>query len=136
MRRNVIWLLSTLAGLVFLVTYRPQSHPAASPAVAPSRSLPTGAVDGKYDGTLVRTPQGPVQVRITVANGQIIDVTAIVYPNDSPHHQEISRYSLPKLREEALRAQSADIHTVSGATETSEGYRESLRAAIDAARQA
>ncbi len=31
-----------------------------------------------------------------------------------------------------MRAQSARIDTVSGATYTSEGYRESLQAAIDA----
>ena len=37
------------------------------------------------------------------------------------------------LRAEALVAQSADIHTVSGATLTSNAYRSSLQAALDAA---
>ena len=42
----------------------------------------------------------------------------------------------PTLRREALAAQSAKIDTVSGATYTSEGYRQSLQAAIDAAHAA
>ena len=36
-----------------------------------------------------------------------------------------------QLREEALQEQGADLDTVSGATETSVSYRESLRAAIE-----
>jgi len=38
-----------------------------------------------------------------------------------------------RLRQETLAAQSADIDTVSGATVTSNGYLESLQAALDAA---
>ena len=40
--------------------------------------------------------------------------------------------ALPTLQQEALTAQSANIDTVSGATETSESYKASLQAAIDA----
>jgi uncharacterized protein with FMN-binding domain len=40
---------------------------------------------------------------------------------------------VPRLREETLSAQGADIDTVSGATYTSAGYRKSLQAALDAA---
>jgi uncharacterized protein with FMN-binding domain len=47
------------------------------------------------------------------------------------HSRDISRAAAPVLREEALRAQSARIDTVSGATYTSEGYRPSLQAALD-----
>ncbi|WP_399478058.1 FMN-binding protein [Streptomyces sp. TRM68367] len=37
------------------------------------------------------------------------------------------------MTREALTAQSADIDTVSGATYTSEGYRQSLQSALDSA---
>jgi uncharacterized protein with FMN-binding domain len=40
---------------------------------------------------------------------------------------------VPVLRREALQRQSAEIDTVSGATYTSDGYRRSLQAALDAA---
>jgi uncharacterized protein with FMN-binding domain len=42
--------------------------------------------------------------------------------------------ALPLLRESALKAQSADIDTVSGATATSDGYKQSLQAALDGAK--
>jgi hypothetical protein len=39
----------------------------------------------------------------------------------------------PILRQETIQARSAEIDTISGATGTSDGYRESLQVAIDAA---
>ena len=56
-----------------------------------------------------------------------------VYPNENGRDQEINAYALPVLRQETLDAQSANIDTVSGATVTSDGYIESLQAALDAA---
>jgi uncharacterized protein with FMN-binding domain len=38
------------------------------------------------------------------------------------------------LNSEALTAQSANVHTISGATYTSNGYAQSLQSAIDVAR--
>jgi uncharacterized protein with FMN-binding domain len=49
------------------------------------------------------------------------------------HSRDISAAAAPQLRQEALRSQSASIDTVSGATYTSEGYRQSLQAALDQA---
>jgi uncharacterized protein with FMN-binding domain len=40
--------------------------------------------------------------------------------------------ALPTLQQEALQAQSANIDTVSGATQTSDSYKASLQAAMDA----
>jgi uncharacterized protein with FMN-binding domain len=48
-----------------------------------------------------------------------------------PDHPQTTA-AVPQLIAETLEAQSADIDTVSGATITSGGYRESLQAAIDA----
>ncbi|MER6977974.1 FMN-binding protein, partial [Streptomyces carpinensis] len=84
-------------------------------------------------GETEQTRWGPVQVRITLKNGRITDVTAVSYPTDNPRDQEINSYALPELRREALAAQSADIDSVSGATYTSDGYRRSLQSALDSA---
>ncbi|MDT0468059.1 FMN-binding protein [Streptomyces gibsoniae] len=84
-------------------------------------------------GESVQTRWGPVQVRVTVVSGRITDVTAVDYPQDNPRDQEISSYALPQLRREVLAAQSANIDTVSGASYTSEGYRQSLQSALDSA---
>jgi uncharacterized protein with FMN-binding domain len=43
---------------------------------------------------------------------------------------------MPILKQETLKAQSADIDTMSGATESSEAYIQSLGAAISTARKA
>jgi uncharacterized protein with FMN-binding domain len=126
MRRNLLWLLSTVVGVVLLFTYRPPDNETEAPS-----SPVAGATS--VDGALVQTEQGPVQVRITVAGRTITDVTAVVYPDSDQRHRQVSSYALPLLRQSALAAQSADIDTVSGATATSEGYRKSLQAAIDAA---
>lgn len=95
-----------------------------------------GAVTGTktVTGDTVQTRWGPVQVRITVKNGKLTDVTAVSYPTDNPRDQEINSFALPRLRSEALQAQSAEIDTVSGATYTSDGYRQSLQSALDSAR--
>ncbi|MBV9039559.1 MAG: FMN-binding protein [Acidimicrobiia bacterium] len=59
------------------------------------------------------------------------DVQALQLPSDYARSQQISDYAGPKLRQEALDAQSANIDTVSGATYTSDGYRQSLQSALD-----
>lgn len=86
-----------------------------------------------YRGTVAQTRWGPIQVTITVANGKITNVSVPVYPNGNRRDQEINSYALPVLTRATIDAQSANIDTISGATVTSDGYRESLQAALDAA---
>jgi uncharacterized protein with FMN-binding domain len=84
-------------------------------------------------GPAVDTRWGPVQVAITTSAGKITDVEVVEYPNNNPKDQEINAYALPILVQETLDAQSADIDMVSGATVTSDGYLQSLQAALDEA---
>jgi uncharacterized protein with FMN-binding domain len=142
MRRITMWLLATFAGLVLLFSYRTSTvgvgggTTAAAGGTAPRAAATGGAAGagtGSYDGSVAQTRWGPVQVRITVAGGKITDVTATTYPDNNFRDQEINSYALPVLHDEVLQAQSADIDSVSGATVTSDGYRESLQAAVDAA---
>ena len=157
MRRITLWLLSTVTILVLLFSYRTSTMGiggAETAAVAPadtsggtgstgsdatpapsSSSSGTTAVSssGTYDGSVEQTRWGPVQVRITVANGKITDVEAITYPDGNQRDVEINNRALPILHDEVLAAQSADIDTVSGATVTTDGYRDSLQAALNAA---
>jgi uncharacterized protein with FMN-binding domain len=79
------------------------------------------------------TRWGPVQVSITVAGGKITSVAVPTYPDNNGRDREINAYALPVLKQETLSAQSADIDAVSGATITSDGYKESLQAALNAA---
>jgi uncharacterized protein with FMN-binding domain len=89
-----------------------------------------------FDGDVVNTRYGPVQVQVQIADGTVSDVAVVQYPSSDSKSERISARALPTLRTEALTAQSATIDTVSGATYTSEGYAESLQAALDQARVA
>ena len=84
-------------------------------------------------GDSVFTEFGYVQVAIKVSKGKITDVIAIELPADEPRSITLSERAGPILRERALAAQSADIDSISGATVTSDGYRQSLQSALDAA---
>jgi len=54
---------------------------------------------------------------------------------DSPRGQIIQGQAVPTLRQEALTAKSANINIVSGATQTSESFIQSLQSAIKSAKQ-
>jgi len=77
---------------------------------------------------------GVVQVRLTLTNGKITAVDPVQVPQNDGHSQDLSSYSIPKLSQQVLSAQSASIDAVSGATYTSEAYAQSVQAALDAAK--
>jgi uncharacterized protein with FMN-binding domain len=155
MRRITMWILSTITGLVLLFSYRTStvgqsgaagdtvaSAPGDSTTSAGSSGIgSTGsgsagsgsAGSGTYDGSVAQTRWGPVQVRIVVAGGKITNVSTLQVPSGNSRDQQINARAVPILNREAVAAQSARIDTVSGATVTSDGYRNSLQAAIDAA---
>jgi uncharacterized protein with FMN-binding domain len=123
-------------------TGEPTAKPTAGAASRSGRSAPpvppaggTGLHQGMFAGTVTQTPYGPVQVRITVTGGRLTDVTAVQLPRTEARSLDIDRTAVPTMRQEALKAQSANINAVSGATYTSQGYRASLQAALDAAKR-
>jgi uncharacterized protein with FMN-binding domain len=160
MRRITMWVVATVCGLVLLFSYRTSlsgpgtsaagggtgpgaappgivsatTAPSAAPSTASSAAAPQPAArDVTVNGSVARTRWGPVQVQVRIAGGRIVEVTALEVPNGNSRDDEINGYAVPQLRQEVLDAQSADIDAVSGATVTSDGYRESLQAALDSA---
>lgn len=106
----------------------------ATPTPTPSTdSGASSSSDGTYTGDAVQTRFGPVQVEITVDGGRITTSVVTQVPWNDHRDQEINGYAVPILNDEAVRAQSADIDMVSGATYTSDGYVQSLQSAIDRA---
>ena len=111
----------------------PASRRSAPPrATATPRPHSAGSLTAK--GPLVATPYSSIQVQATVLRGRLIDVQTLSLTGDDTHTRALNARAEPILREEALKAGSADIDTVSGATYTSESWRDSLTAAIEAAR--
>jgi uncharacterized protein with FMN-binding domain len=99
---------------------------AKTASASPSASA-SEATSQTVDGSALSTEKGPVQVQVTFSGTKITAVKMLQQPN---HPQTTA--AVPVLVAETLDAQSADIDTVSGATITSEAYKESLQAAIDA----
>jgi uncharacterized protein with FMN-binding domain len=141
-----MWLLSTVTVVVLLFGYHTSTSGPGSASdqvissTADSASSSAGGVSGSTSttsgtvtGPAVDTRWGPVQVRITTSGGTITDVAVVEYPNSNPRDQQINSYALPILVQETLDAQSADIDMVGGATVTSDGYLQSLQAALDEA---
>ncbi|WP_166843841.1 FMN-binding protein [Isoptericola sp. BMS4] len=96
-----------------------------------SGSSTTTSSEVTVAGDVAQTRYGPVQVTVTFDGSRIVDVQTVQVPGGHPESEQINAYAAPELAQEVLDAQSAQIHTVSGATYTSEGYRESVQSAID-----
>jgi uncharacterized protein with FMN-binding domain len=144
-QRIVLWFMSTLTVVTLLFGYHTSTSsemaaggtsvlgtPSSGSAGAGTTSTGT-AQAGTVTGSSTDTRWGPVQVQITVANGEITDVTVVEYPTENGKDRQINARALPILVQETLDAQSADIDMVSGATVTSEGYIGSLQSALDEA---
>jgi uncharacterized protein with FMN-binding domain len=98
-------------------------------ARAKPTATPTKTATKKYKGPVVYMRWGPVQVEIFVKGKKITNVKAGVAP-DTERSAFIDEQALPILKQEVLKAQSADIDEVSGATLTSEAYIQSLQAVL------
>ncbi|MEU2863920.1 FMN-binding protein [Streptomyces mirabilis] len=158
LRRVTLAAATTVTGFVLLLSLKPHTAPTVaqasssagqsasqSPSRSPAPKSSSGSSSGGSSGSTkssgtktvtgdtIQTRWGPVQVRVTLKNGKITDVTAVSYPTDNPRDQEINSYAIPQLRREALAAQSAQIDSVSGASYTSDGYKQSLQSALDSA---
>ena len=79
------------------------------------------------------TRYGVVQVQVVITGGAITDVTALQYPQSEREDIRINSRAIPQLRAQVIKAQSAKIDGVSGATFTTDGYVTSLQSALDAA---
>jgi len=108
---------------------------ASTPATNIKSNNQTGATykDGSYTGDSVNTLYGTVQVQAVVSGGKITDIIFLKMPSDRGHTDEVTAYAEPILKDETLKAQTAHIDFVSGATQTSEGYEQSLQAALNQA---
>lgn len=163
MKRAILTIVGTVAGLVLLLSFKTHqasssgaagaaagtgsgtdsgaAAPAPSAGSSESAGTGTGSGTGKtaksttrtVTGNTIDTRWGPVQVQVTLKDGKITKVQAIQLPSENPRDREINNFAVPQLDQETLSAQNAQIDAVSGATYTSEGYIQSLQSALDKA---
>ncbi|MEU3454193.1 FMN-binding protein [Micromonospora sp. NPDC006766] len=103
-------------------------------APKPSTGAPKPATR-TVTGPVVSYKYGSLQVRITLNGTRIVDATALGMPQGGQSGRRSddvqARYS--GTSGEVVARQGANLNTVSGATYTSDAYRQSLQAALDRA---
>jgi uncharacterized protein with FMN-binding domain len=90
--------------------------------------------DGSYTGNSSDAYYGSVQVKAIISGGKITDVQFLSYPKDRNYSAMINSQATPYLKSEAIKAQSANVDIVSGATLTSQAFVQSLQSALDQAK--
>jgi uncharacterized protein with FMN-binding domain len=142
MRKTITTLLATLVLAV------PVGNAWAATRTTASTKKKVVIVSRKFVGTAAQTDRwGYTQVTIVVrkttttvgtkktVKRRITSVSATA-PNHTDRSVRINEQAIPILRQETLSAQSANIALVSGATDTSYAFAQSLESAILKARRA
>lgn len=115
-------------------TPTPAPTPVPTPAPAPAPTPPPKPkglyADGSYTGTVANAYYGNIQVQATIADGKLTDVIFLQYPNDRSTSRSINGQAMPALKQEAIAAQSANVDVVSGATDSSLAFQQSLGSAL------
>jgi uncharacterized protein with FMN-binding domain len=144
----VVVAAAAVAGL--LAAVRPRPRPVSPPArpqisAGPEVTVIHGVSTKKprrpgrvrtATGDIQMTPFSYMEVRVTLTGGELTRVETVELSGTGARTQAINARAEPILREEALRAGSADVDLVTGATYTSRSYLKSLQSAIDKARRA
>ncbi|MGK5742080.1 FMN-binding protein [Micromonospora sp. URMC 103] len=119
-------------------TRTPAGRPTTTRAPAPrvTSKPPQQPSTRRVSGPIVENEYGNVQVQIVLNGDRIVEALTLELPSgpgETERHSDDVRRAYNGTSGEVVRKQGADLDTVSGATETSESYRRSLRAAIEQA---
>jgi uncharacterized protein with FMN-binding domain len=104
--------------------------------VTPTPTTAPGAQykNGSYMGSVADAHWGYIQVQAIIQNGKITDVQFLQYPNEHNRSVMINQYADPQLTSEAIQAQSANVDVITGATDSSEAFIQSLTDALSQAK--
>ncbi len=104
-----------------------------TPSSMPNNS-PSLYKDGSYTGSVEDAFYGYIQVQAVITGGRLNDVIFLQYPNDNGTSRFINQQAMPILKSEAIRAQSANVDLVSGASDSSPAFVRSLGSALSKAK--
>ena len=100
----------------------------------PTPKAPTGQyVDGTYTGSTANAYYGNIQVEAVISGGKLSNVIFLQSPSDRSTSRFINQQAMPELKAEAIQAQSANVDGVSGASDSSAAFKESLSSALSQA---
>ena len=123
-------------GRIFLILLSQHrlSNPFQLAKTTAASGTPPTYKDGTYTGATADAFYGTIQVKATIQNGKIADVQFLQYPNDRMRSIAINTVAMPNLKQEAIQAQSANVNVVSGATDSSNAFKQSLADALNQAK--
>ncbi|MDE2025278.1 MAG: FMN-binding protein [Patescibacteria group bacterium] len=105
------------------------------PTTAPTTSVSQGQYkDGSYTGSVADAFYGNIQVQVTISGGKISNIQFLQAPNDRGTSIMINQQADPMLAQEAISAQGANVDIVSGATDSSQAFIQSLQSALNQAK--
>ncbi|MDP9303557.1 MAG: FMN-binding protein [Actinomycetota bacterium] len=129
--------------ITVLLTIAALALPIADATAATRATTKKIVVSKRFSGSVASVDRwGSLQVTIVVRKTTTITgtkkkvtrkITAVsvpTYPNHTDRSIYINQTALPILKAEALRAQSANVNMVSGATDSSDAFAQSLQSAI------
>jgi uncharacterized protein with FMN-binding domain len=109
-----------------ITTQTPIPAPTPTPVTKPKGQY----ADGTYTGAGADAYYGTVQIQAVIQNGKLVTVNFLQYPNDRSTSRYINAQAMPQLKSEAIAAQSANVSGVSGASDTSAAFIQSLGDAL------
>jgi uncharacterized protein with FMN-binding domain len=109
------------------------SSTSSTPSPGATATSGTGYKDGSYTGSVADAQWGVVQVQVVISHGKITNVQFLQYPNDRNRSVYINSIADPQLTSEAIQAQSANVDIVTGATDSSQAFIQSLSDALSQA---
>lgn len=120
----------------------PAPTPAPTPTPATTQQPAMGGMgmmnaaykNGSYTGPVTDAYYGPMQVEAVISGGQLSDVKILQSPTSHSYSVQVNGYALPQLVQEAIQAQNANVNIVSGATQSSYAFQQSLAAALASAK--
>lgn len=128
-----------IVSFIFYSILRGKSSVDILPATTPGTTFPVSTSsnqssssfkDGEYTGISADAYYGYIQVKAVIAKGKLTDVIFLQYPNSHGTSIEINKMAMPYLKQEAIAAQNENVDIVSGATDTSKAFIESLSSAL------
>ncbi len=146
MKRALVVGTGTLAGVAAVLALNPDGaattvaggRPASASSSTSAGSSAGSSAASDAAGTQTATGTvvdvgrgyGSIQVQATLENGRIVDIAALAVPQNDGRSAMISQQAVPMLVQQAVAAQSSQIAGISGASYTSSGFAESLKAAL------
>ncbi|GCE24813.1 hypothetical protein KDA_02970 [Dictyobacter alpinus] len=117
------------------VSSTPADGGAPAPVPTTTTNTPSGTYkDGSYTGSVADAHWGNIQVKAIIQNGKITDVQFLQFPNDRNRSIMINNNADPQLTQEAIQVQDSNVDIVTGATDSSEAFIQSLSDALTQAK--